>query len=67
MIPVDVDDVAISLIRFANGALGTLEASRFAWGHKNDLSFEISGSKGALAFRWERRQRASLLFRCGSK
>ena len=55
MIPVDVDDVAISLIRFANGALGTLEASRFAWGHKNDLSFEISGSKGAIAFRWERR------------
>ncbi len=55
MIPVDVDDVAISLIRFNNGALGTLEASRFAWGHKNDLSFEISGSKGALAFRWERR------------
>jgi predicted dehydrogenase len=55
MIPVDVDDVAISLIRFSSGALGTLEASRFAWGHKNDLSFEISGSKGALAFRWERR------------
>jgi predicted dehydrogenase len=55
MIPVDVDDVAVSLIRFTNGALGTLEASRFAWGHKNDLSFEISGSKGALAFRWERR------------
>ncbi len=54
MIPVDVDDVAVSLIRFTNGALGTLEASRFAWGHKNDLSFEISGSKGALAFRWER-------------
>jgi predicted dehydrogenase len=51
----NVDDVAISLIRFSNGALGTLEASRFAWGHKNDLSFEISGSKGALAFRWERR------------
>jgi predicted dehydrogenase len=55
MIPVDVDDVAVSLMRFADGALGTLEASRFAWGHKNDLSFEISGSKGALAFRWERR------------
>jgi levoglucosan dehydrogenase len=55
MIPVDVDDIAVSLIRFTNGALGTLEASRFAWGHKNDLSFEISGSKGALAFHWERR------------
>jgi predicted dehydrogenase len=55
MVPVDVDDAAISLIRFKNGALGTLEASRFAWGHKNDLSFEISGTKGALYFRWERR------------
>jgi predicted dehydrogenase len=54
MIPVDVDDVAISLLRFRNGALGTLEASRFAYGHKNDLSFEISGTKGAIAFRWER-------------
>lgn len=55
MIPVDVDDVAISMLRFKNGALGTLEASRFAWGHKNDLSFEISGTKGSIAFRWERR------------
>jgi predicted dehydrogenase len=55
MVPVDVDDVAISLIRFKNGALGTLEASRFAWGHKNDLCFEVSGTKGALSFRWERR------------
>jgi predicted dehydrogenase len=55
MVSVDVDDAAISLVRFKNGALGTLEASRFAWGHKNDLSFEISGTKGALFFRWERR------------
>ena len=42
-------------MRFKNGALGTLEASRFAWGRKNYLTFEISGSKGALAFSWERR------------
>jgi predicted dehydrogenase len=55
MVPVDVDDAAITLLRFTNGALGTLEASRFAWGHKNDLSFEISGTRGALYFRWERR------------
>ena len=45
----------VALMRFKNGALGTLEASRFAWGHKNYLTFELSGSKGALAFRWERR------------
>jgi len=54
MIPVDVDDCTIALLRFKNGALGTLEASRFAWGRKNHLTFELSGSKGALSFNWER-------------
>ncbi|MGA2794926.1 MAG: Gfo/Idh/MocA family oxidoreductase [Roseiarcus sp.] len=54
MAAVDVDDCTIALLRFSNGALGTLEASRFAYGRKNFLSFEISGSKGALAFNWER-------------
>jgi predicted dehydrogenase len=52
--PVDVDDCTVALLRFANGALGTLEASRFAWGRKNHLTFEISGTRGALAFDWER-------------
>ena len=55
MVPVDVDDCTVALMRFKNGALGTLEASRFAWGRKNYLTFELSGSKGALAFSWERR------------
>jgi predicted dehydrogenase len=55
MVPVDVDDVTIALLKFKNGALGTLEASRFAYGRKNHLTFEISGRKGALAFSWERR------------
>ena len=52
--PVDVDDCTIALLRFANGAIGTLEASRFSYGRKNFLSFEISGTKGALGFNWER-------------
>ncbi|MBV9107435.1 MAG: Gfo/Idh/MocA family oxidoreductase [Verrucomicrobia bacterium] len=51
---VDVDDCAVALLRFANGAVGTLEASRFSYGRKNFLTFEISGSDGALAFNWER-------------
>ncbi len=54
MAAVDVDDCTIALLRFSNGALGTLEASRFAYGRKNFLSFEVSGSNGALAFNWER-------------
>jgi predicted dehydrogenase len=52
--PVDVDDCTIAILRFANGALGTLEASRFSYGRKNLLGFEISGTKGALTFNWER-------------
>jgi predicted dehydrogenase len=51
---VDVDDCAVALLRFASGAVGTLEASRFSYGRKNFLTFEISGSNGALAFNWER-------------
>ena len=52
--PVDVDDAAISLMKFRNGAIGTIEASRFALGHKNHLRFEINGSKGSVAFDLER-------------
>src|SRR5438128_958386 len=52
--PVDVDDAAISLVKFENGALGSIEASRFALGHKNHLRFEINGSKGSVAFDLER-------------
>ena len=32
---VTVDDASASIVRFDNGALGTIEASRFAPGRKN--------------------------------
>ncbi len=54
MVPVDVDDCAMAMFRFRNGALGTLEATRFASGRKNYLDFELSGTKGSIAFNWER-------------
>jgi predicted dehydrogenase len=54
MAPVDVDDCAVSLVKFQNGAVGTIEASRFAIGHKNHLRFEINGSKGSICFDLER-------------
>ncbi|MCL2015296.1 MAG: Gfo/Idh/MocA family oxidoreductase [Defluviitaleaceae bacterium] len=47
---VTVDDATIFISEFENGALGSFEATRFAPGHKNDLSFEINGSKGSLRF-----------------
>ncbi len=51
---VDVDDGVIALARFANGALGTFEATRFAAGRKNHNVFEINGEKGSLRFNLER-------------
>jgi len=48
---VDVDDAAVFLARFDNGALGSFEATRFATGCKNRHHWEIYGSKGAL--RWD--------------
>jgi len=52
--PVTVDDASFLLLGFANGALGSQDATRFASGRKNDNEFEIYGSKGAIAFNFER-------------
>ncbi|KQT94054.1 dehydrogenase [Marmoricola sp. Leaf446] len=51
--PVTVDDAALFLARFAGGAIGTFEATRFATGRKNALRLEVNGSQGSLAFDFE--------------
>jgi predicted dehydrogenase len=51
---VTVDDAAMFLARFENGAVGTFEATRFALGRKNYSRFEINGSKGSIAFNQEK-------------
>lgn len=53
--PVDVDDAAAFLAEFDNGTVGVLEATRFASGRKNKLSFEVDGSGGAVRFSWDQR------------
>ncbi|ADD04672.1 GFO family oxidoreductase [Natrialba magadii ATCC 43099] len=52
--PVTVDDAYAAHLEFENGAMGTLEATRYATGHKNDHTIEIHGSKGSLRFSLER-------------
>ena len=52
--PVTVDDAVVSTLEFENGALGTVEATRFALGRKNGLRLEINGERGSLAFDLER-------------
>jgi predicted dehydrogenase len=51
---VDVDDAFAAVLDFENGALGTVEASRFAAGRKNGQNLEINGEKGSIRFNLER-------------
>lgn len=60
---VTVDDAAFMVAEFENGALGSFEASRFAPGRKNYNYFEIYGSKGSLAFNFERMNELQLFKR----
>jgi len=51
---VTVDDAALALVRFANGAMGSIEGTRLAPGRKNYNRFEVNGSLGSVAFNLER-------------
>lgn len=51
---VDVDDAFAALLEFENGALGTVEATRFAGGRKNGQRIEINAEKGSISFNLER-------------
>ena len=54
MAVVDVDDAFVATVGFANGAIGTLEASRFCAGRKNHQVIEINGERGTLRFELEK-------------
>lgn len=54
MVDLSWDDASVALVEFANGAVGTIEASRVATGRRNSLRWEINGSRGTLAFDLER-------------
>ncbi|VXB84954.1 Gfo/Idh/MocA family protein [Aeromicrobium sp. 9AM] len=51
--PVTVDDAAAFTARFADGAIGVFEATRFATGRKNALRLEVNGTLGSIAFDFE--------------
>jgi predicted dehydrogenase len=46
----DVDDATLLMARFANGSIGTFEATRYGVGCQNRNTFEVNGSKGMLGF-----------------
>ena len=59
---VDVDDEMITLLKFQNGAVGSIEASRNAYGRNNFLTFEIHGTKGSICFNYERMDELQVMF-----
>jgi predicted dehydrogenase len=50
---VTVDDAVTWIGRFKGGAVANVEATRFAHGRKNQITLEINGSQGSLAFDFE--------------
>jgi predicted dehydrogenase len=49
----DANDSATMQLRLANGALGTVAATRFATGHLNDLRLRLYGQDGGLEVSFE--------------
>jgi len=62
MVDVTVDDAALALVHFADGAIGTIEATRMANGRKNYNRFEINGRLGSVAFDLERMNELEVYF-----
>jgi predicted dehydrogenase len=65
--PVEVDDQARLLVRFATGAKGVIEASWVATGRKMHLAFEVYGSKGSILVDMERLNELALYVREDAK
>jgi predicted dehydrogenase len=52
--PVEVDDISHVLVEFANGSIGSIDVCWLQTGRNMDLSFEITGTQGAIHFNQER-------------
>ena len=59
---VDVDDAFAAAVEFENGAIGTLESTRFAAGRKNHNVFELNAEKGSVRFNLERMNEAEVFW-----
>jgi predicted dehydrogenase len=60
-----LDDYGTAVLRFGNGALGTVTASQISHGRENDLWIEVDGTKGALE--WHQEEPNKMLLRVNGK
>jgi predicted dehydrogenase len=56
-----LDDYGNAVIRYANGALGTVTASQISHGRENDIYIEVDGTKGELE--WHQENPNQMIFR----
>lgn len=54
MADVENEDIITFMAQYANGAIGTIAASRVATGRKNHLAYEIQGTLGSVCYDLER-------------
>lgn len=59
---VDVDDEVMTMLKFADGAVGSVEATRNAYGWNNFITLEIHGTEGSIHFNYERRDELQVCF-----
>ena len=62
-VTIDTEDVATVLLRFEDGARGSVIVSQVSPGHKNDLTLRLSGSARSLAWDQEEPERLWLATR----
>src|SRR6516225_6015107 len=60
-----LDDYGTAVIRYQNGALGTVTASQISHGRENDLWIEVDGTKGAIE--WHQEEPNKMLVRVNGK
>jgi predicted dehydrogenase len=60
-----LDDYGTAVIRYGNGALGTVTASQISHGRENDLWIEVDGTKGSLE--WHQEEPNKMLVRVNGK
>jgi predicted dehydrogenase len=61
----ELDDYGTALVKYQNGALGTVTASQISHGRENDLWIEVDGTKGALE--WHQEEPNKMIVRVNGK
>lgn len=61
--PVETEDYACVLVRFEDGSKGSFTVSQITAGHKNDLTFDLSGSEKSLHWEQENPQYLKIGYR----